>query len=284
MSESILPGALYVVATPIGNLADFSPRAIAVLQGVAQIAAEDTRHSLALLRHFGIHAPLCALHEHNETQATQQLLARLHRGDAVALICDAGTPLVSDPGFHLVREARAQGVRVVPIPGPSAAICALSAAGLPSDRFVFEGFLPAKPAARRRRLEALRAETRTVIVFESSHRIVAALGDMAAVLGVQRAAVVARELTKRFETIRDGTLGELSPWVENDVDQQKGEFVVLIHGEEGGAAEAAGEEERVLRILLSELSVKQAASLTARITGGRRNRLYALAQTLKQTP
>lgn len=281
VSETILPGTLYIVATPIGNLADFSPRGIAVLQGVALIAAEDTRHSRPLLRHFGVHTPVLALHEHNEREVTAKLLTRLQAGDPVALISDAGTPLVSDPGFHLVGDARSAGIRVVPIPGPSAAVCALSAAGLPSDRFVFEGFLPAKQAARCQRLEALVGETRTLIIYESSHRIVAALGDMTTILGEDRAAVVARELTKRFETIRDGTLGTLAQWVADDPDQQRGEFVVLIRGAEAADHETGLEEERVLKILLEELSAKQAALIAARITGGRRNRLYALAQTLK---
>lgn len=282
VSETILPGTLYVVATPIGNVDDFSPRAVAVLQGVTQIAAEDTRHSRPLLRHFGIQTPLRALHEHNEREVSEQVLSRLEEGDAIALISDAGTPLISDPGYHLVREARARGLRVVPIPGPSAAVCALSAAGIPTDRFVFEGFLPAKTTARRQRLEALGGETRTVVLYESSHRIVAALKDMMDILGEDRPAVVARELTKRFETIRDGTLGELLRWVAGDADQQKGEFVLLVQGDTAGNAGQPHEEERVLRILLEELPTRQAAVLAARITGGRRNRLYALAQNLKR--
>lgn len=281
MSENILPGTLYVVATPIGNLSDCSPRSVAVLKGVALIAAEDTRHSRPLLHHFGVATPVAALHEHNEREVTGQLLKRLQAGNAVALISDAGTPLISDPGFHLVREARASGIRVIPIPGPSAAICALSAAGMPSDRFVFEGFLPAKQTARCQRLEALVREPRTLIVYESSHRIVATLGDMAKILGENRTVVVARELTKRFETIRDGTLGDLSCWVADDPDQQRGEFVVLVHGAEVADSETDTEAQRILKILLEELSVKQAAAIAARITGGRRNRLYALAQTLK---
>ncbi len=280
-SEPILPGALYVVATPIGNLGDMSPRAVGVLQNVTLIAAEDTRHSLPMLRHFGIRTPCSALHEHNERDVTAQLLGRLANGDSVALISDAGTPLISDPGFHLVREARARGVRVIPIPGPSAAVCGLSAAGLPSDRYVFEGFLPAKPVARRQRLEALAGESRTLIVYESSHRIVAALADMSQILGGDRPAVVARELTKRFETVRDATLAALSHWVAENAEQQKGEFVVLVHGVAAAETGSELEEVRVLQILLEELSPKQAASLAARITGGRRNRLYALAQSLK---
>lgn len=281
VTETILPGVLYVVATPIGNLGDLSPRAVTILRGVSLIAAEDTRHSLPLLRHFDIRTPCSAFHEHNERAAAGQLLRRLHEGDSIALISDAGTPLISDPGFHLVREARAQGVRVVPIPGPCAAICALSAAGLPSDRYVFEGFLPSRSAARRQRLEVLVRETRTLILYESSHRIEAALQDMGAILGGDRPAVVARELTKRFETLRDGTLGELSRWIVDNPEQRKGEFVVLIQGADAVDSAEEEEEARVLRILLEELSPKQAAAVAARITGGRRNRLYALAQSLK---
>jgi len=281
VSETILPGALYVVATPIGNLADMSPRAIAVLQGVTRIAAEDTRHSRPLLRHFGIQTPLFALHEHNERTITDQLIRLLASGDSLALISDAGTPMISDPGFHLVRAARAEGMRVIPIPGPCAAVCALSAAGLPSDRFVFEGFLPSKSGARQQRLERLVDESRTLIFYESSHRIVAALADMVLILGKTRHAVIARELTKQFETIRGGGLGVLSEWVSNDPDQQRGEFVVLVQGAEMATRADDLEEERVLGILLESLSVSQAVALAAQITGGKRNRLYALAQTLK---
>lgn len=281
VSETILPGALYVVATPIGNLADMSPRAIAVLQGVTRIAAEDTRHSRPLLRHFGIQTPLFALHEHNERTITDQLIRLLASGDSLALISDAGTPMISDPGFHLVRAARAAGMRVIPIPGPCAAVCALSAAGLPSDRFVFEGFLPSKSGARQQRLERLVDESRTLIFYESSHRIVAALADMVLILGKTRHAVIARELTKQFETIRGGGLGVLSEWVSNDPDQQRGEFVVLVQGAEMATRADDLEEERVLGILLESLSVSQAVALAAQITGGKRNRLYALAQTLK---
>lgn len=281
VSETILPGALYVVATPIGNLADMSPRAIAVLQGVTRIAAEDTRHSRPLLRHFGIQTPLFALHEHNERTITDQLIRLLASGDSLALISDAGTPMISDPGFHLVRAARAEGMRVIPIPGPCAAVCALSAAGLPSDRFVFEGFLPSKSGARQQRLERLVDESRTLIFYESSHRIVAALADMVLILGKTRHAVIARELTKQFETIRGGGLGVLSEWVSNDPDQQRGEFVVLVQGAEMATRADDLEEERVLGILLESLSVSQAVALAVQITGGKRNRLYALAQTLK---
>ncbi len=279
---SIIPGALYVVATPIGNLGDFSARAIEVLGGVACIAAEDTRHSAPLLHRHGIATPLLSLHEHNERERVAQLIVALQGGAAIALISDAGTPLISDPGYHLVRAARAQGIRVIPVPGACAFIAALSAAGLPTDRFVFEGFLPAKSSARRARLEVLRTETRTLVFYESSHRVVDTLADMAIVFGASRPAVVARELTKTFETIRDGRLGELLAFVSNDANQQKGEFVMLVQGAED-VTEDAAEAGRVLGILLDELPVKQAAALAERITGVKKNELYKLALTLKDS-
>ena len=280
---SIIPGALYVVATPIGNLGDFSARAIEVLGQVARIAAEDTRHSAPLLQRHGIAAPLLSLHEHNERERVAQLIAELQGGAAIGLISDAGTPLISDPGFHLVRAARAQGIRVIPVPGACALITALSAAGLPTDRFVFEGFLPAKSAARRARLEILRNETRTLAFYESSHRIVETLKDMVSVIGAQRPAVVARELTKTFETIHDGRLDELLAFVSNDANQQKGEFVLLLQGAED-IPEDEAEAGRVLGILLDELPVKQASALAERITGMKKNELYKLALTLKNPP
>lgn len=271
-------GILYIVATPLGNLGDMSPRAVEVLSQVDVIAAEDTRHSLPLLRHFGVVTPCIAVHEHNERERSAELVARLQAGANIALISDAGTPLVSDPGYHLVRAAREQGVRVVPIPGPSALIAALSVSGLPTDRFVFEGFLAAKATVRRHRLEALRTETRTVVCFESGHRIIESLHDMASVFGVDRQAVVARELTKVFETVYGDTLGGLCQWVQADAHQQKGEFVVLVHGAVlAEDAETDAEAERVLRILLEDLPVKQAAALAAKITGRKRNVLYSMA-------
>lgn len=271
-------GILYVVATPIGNLGDMSPRALEALSGASLIAAEDTRHSMALLRHFGIDTPLTALHEHNEREASAALVQRLLSGASIALIADAGTPLLSDPGYHLVSAARAAGLRVVPIPGPCALIAALSAAGLPSDRFVFEGFLPARAAARRARLEELRNEPRTLIFYESPHRIVDCVDDLAGVFGAERPAVIARELTKLFETLHDDSLAGLGAWLRSDVNQQKGEFVILVRGSmlsEQGAQD--GEAERVLRILMAELPVKQAAALAAQITGRKKNALYELA-------
>ena len=267
-------GALYIVATPIGNLDDISRRALEVLKGVAIIAAEDTRHSRKLLAHYGIAGRLFALHEHNEQGMTDRLLKVLQGGADVALVSDAGTPLISDPGFLLVRAARAAGIRVVPLPGPSACIAALSAAGLPTDRFVFEGFLPARAAARAQRLLELAAETRTLVFYESSHRICASLAAMAEAMGSGRPAVVARELTKTFETIRDGTLGELVDWLQADSNRQKGEFVIMLQGAPARDPGSDAGAERVLTVLMAELPLRQAASLAAKITGLSKNRLY----------
>jgi len=279
---SITGGVLYVVATPLGHLGDMTPRAITVLQGVDVIAAEDTRHSAPLLRHFDIATPTIALHEHNEREQSGRLVARLRAGEAVALISDAGTPLLSDPGYHLVRAAHEAGVRVVPVPGASAAITALSVSGLPTDRFTFEGFLPAKTAARRARLAELQADPRTLIFYEAPHRIAAALDDMAEIFGVAREAVLARELTKIYETVRAAPLGELAAWVRADTDQQKGEIVVLVRGAEARPSDELGAEaQRVLRLLLAELPLKQAVALAAGISGERRNRLYELAVSLQ---
>lgn len=271
-------GTLYVVATPIGNLDDISVRAQRTLREVALIAAEDTRHSLRLLQHFGIETPLAACHEHNEREQGGRFLARLLAGDDVALVSDAGTPLISDPGYHLVRQARAAGVAVVPVPGPCALITGLSAAGLPSDRFIFEGFLPAKTVGRRSRLEALREEPRTLIFYEAPHRLLECLQDMAEVFGEERQAVLARELTKTFETIKGIPLGELRDWVAADSNQQRGECVLLLAGWEAPETEGVDSESlRVLDLLLAELPVKRAAALAAEITGLRKNLLYQAA-------
>jgi 16S rRNA (cytidine1402-2'-O)-methyltransferase len=276
-------GVLYVVATPIGNLQDISERAIATLKNVYRIVAEDTRHSARLLSHYGIDTPMVALHEHNEREITPRLLDRLAAGDDLAMISDAGTPLISDPGFCLVRAARAAGFRLVPVPGPAACIAALSVAGLPADHFVFEGFLPARAAARRRRLEELKREARTLVFHESSHRIAECLGDMAEILGGDRPAVIARELTKVFETIESGGLGTLLGWLRDDPNQQKGEFVVLVQGSPAAGGSALDESPRhVLAVLMTELPLKQAAALAARITGLSRNALYALALEMKK--
>lgn len=273
------PGTLYVVATPIGNLEDISARALRVLREVALIAAEDTRHSARLLQHFGIGTPLAACHEHNEREQGSRLVLRLLAGDDLALISDAGTPLISDPGYHLVRNARAAGVRVVPVPGACALIAGLSASGLPSDRFVFEGFLPARSTGRRQRLQALVEEPRTLILYEAPHRLLECLADLRELFGVERPAVLARELTKTFETIKGAPLGELHDWVAADSNQQRGECVLLIEGwsEPEGEEALNPEALRVLDLLLAELPLKRAAALAAEITGVRKNLLYQQA-------
>jgi len=273
---------LYVVATPIGNLSDISARAIETLKQVDLIACEDTRHSTRLLNHLNIQKPLISYHDHNESQQTQNLIGKLQAGQRIALISDAGTPLISDPGYQLVKQAHENNIIVVPLPGPCALITALSASGLPSDRFAFEGFLPAKRQARVETLEKLRAETRTLIFYESTHRISASLEDMVKVFGADRHAVVARELTKAFETLRGGELANLSEWVNEDANQRKGEVVLLVRGADAKEQdEVRVEAEKVLAVLLEELPVKQAAQLAAKITGGKKNALYQMALEMK---
>ena len=274
MAAQAGPGTLHVVATPIGNLGDLSPRALETLKRVDAICAEDTRHTRQLLAHFGLERPLLALHEHNEGDAAAPLVARLLAGDSLALVSDAGTPLVSDPGFRLVRAARAAGVRVSPVPGPSALVAALSAAGLPSDRFVFEGFLPAKAKARREHLQALAAEPRTMIFYESSHRIEETLADMAMAFGEERPAVVARELTKLFETVLDGGLAGLAQRVREDANQRKGEFVVLVQGAPEAADAKVAEGRRLYARLCEHLPPSTAAKLAADLSGAPRKALY----------
>ncbi len=271
-------GVLYVVATPIGNLADMVPRAVETLQTVALIAAEDTRHSSRLLAHFDIKTPAIAYHDHSDDQRTEHILQRLLSGEHVALISDAGTPLVSDPGYRLVREARQSGIQVIPIPGACAMIAALSAAGLPSDRFAFEGFLPAKQTARCSVLQSLVNETRTLIFYEAPHRILETLRDIAQIFGAEREVVIARELTKTFETIRGGPVAEITDWVAGDANQQRGEIVLLIRGASAPtASDMHAEAERVMRVLLEDLTIKQAASLGAKLTGLKKNFLYQWA-------
>ncbi len=273
-------GVLFVVATPIGNLEDISTRALRVLREVSLIAAEDTRHSARLMQHFGIATPLAACHEHNERDEGGRFIGRLLAGEDVALISDAGTPLISDPGYHLVRQARAAGVRVVPVPGACALVAALSAAGLPSDRFIFEGFLPAKQAARRARLEHLREEPRTLIFYEAPHRILECLQDLEAVFGDDRPALLGRELTKTFETLKDLPLAELRAWVEADSNQRRGECVLVVGGWQAPEDDAVSSEAlRVLDLLLAEVPLKRAAAMAAEITGVRKNLLYQVALT-----
>ncbi|UCL88236.1 16S rRNA (cytidine(1402)-2'-O)-methyltransferase [Pseudomonas sp. HS-18] len=272
-------GTLYVVATPIGNLDDISARALKVLADVALIAAEDTRHSVRLLQHFGIQTPLAACHEHNEREQGGRFLTKLQAGEDVALISDAGTPLISDPGYHLVRQARAAGIPVVPVPGACALIAALSAAGLPSDRFVFEGFLPAKAAGRRGRLEALVDEPRTLIFYEAPHRVLECIEDMVAIFGDERPALLARELTKAFETLKGLPLRELREFVASDSNQQRGECVLLVAGKPAPEGDETVDAHtlRVLDLLLAEMPIKRAAALAAEITGARKNQLYQIA-------
>ncbi|HYE36031.1 16S rRNA (cytidine(1402)-2'-O)-methyltransferase [Methylocaldum sp.] len=278
------PGILYLVATPIGNLRDFTFRAVEVLQRVDLIACEDTRHSRPLLDHYGISKPTAAFHEHNEDAASSRLIERLRQGESIALISDAGTPLINDPGFPLVRSARAAGIQVVPVPGPCALIAAVSASGLPADRFAFEGFLPRKSSARKASLEALRDDSRTLIFYESSHRVVECVADIAAVFPSKRRLVIARELTKLFETIVDTRVGEALLLLEGNPDMRKGEFVLVLEGAaDGGQAEGLTVEEmRVLRILLEECSVKTAVSLAVKITGARRETVYRTALRLTE--
>lgn len=276
-----MPGTLYIVATPIGNVADFSERALATLREVTVIAVEDTRHSGRLLHTCGITTPMLSCHEFNEAERADTLLDRVSRGEDIALISDAGTPLVSDPGFHLVRQAHARGIRVVPVPGPSAVIAALCCAGLPTDRFVFEGFLPAKSGARLSRLQELSEERRTLVFYEAPHRIVECLQDLVTAFGSGRSVTLVRELTKTFETIIPSTLAALLETVRHDDDQQKGEIVLVVGGIEKNEQQISPEAMHALQVLLAELPLKQAAALAAKITGVKKNLLYDAALLLQ---
>ncbi len=284
-------GRLYVVATPIGNLGDLSPRARAVLSACALIAAEDTRHTGALLKHFDIHTPMMSLHEHNEPQRTPELLLRIQSGAEIALVSDAGTPGISDPGFELVRACAAAGLEVLAIPGPCALVAALSISALPTDRFCFEGFLPARAAARRARLDALTEEPRTLVFYESPHRVREMLDDCVGALGPERAAAAAREITKLHETLYRGSLAQLSLRAAAEADFARGEIVLVVAGAapapaHGGAAGGedghGGALDRVLKPLLKELPLKQAAHLAAQISAVRENEAYRRALQLKQ--
>ena len=281
-------GRLYVVATPIGNLGDLSERAREILRSVSLIAAEDTRHTGVLLKHFGIQTPQVSLHEHNEQQRSGGIIERLQQGASVALVSDAGTPGINDPGFELVRAAAAAGCEILAVPGPCAAIAALSIGGLPTDRFCFEGFRPARGAARRKRLQSLAAEARTLVLYEAPHRVRETLEDCTAVFGGERNATVAREITKLHETTYRGSLRELLEREGSDADFGRGEIVLLIAGlpqtpadEEGGADGHRGALDRVLKILLTELPLRQAAHLAAQIVDARGNEAYKRALQLK---
>ena len=271
-----MEAALYIVATPIGNLGDISERAVEVLKQVDLIAAEDTRHSKTLLERFGIKTKVTAYHEHNEEKVTQQLIEQIQKGESIALISDAGTPLINDPGYKLVVAAHDNQIQVVPIPGPSAIITALSACGLPTNKFIYEGYLPAKNKARETRLKELKNESRTIVFYEAPHRIVESLRIMQEILGEQRRVTIARELTKQFEQIVRDELSTINKKLEDGEIKQKGEFVVVVEG----AKEMAISDEEVLRIneiLAEKMSPKEAAGLTAKITDRKKNEVYQLA-------
>jgi 16S rRNA (cytidine1402-2'-O)-methyltransferase len=278
-------GTLYIVATPIGNLEDLSSRAAKVLSEVAVIAAEDTRHSGRLLQHLGINKPLIALHDHNERGRVKSILDQLLAGADVALISDAGTPLISDPGYVLVREARAEGVRVSPIPGPCALVAALSAAGLPTDRFLFVGFLPAKRTGRRAALDELRKEISTLVFYESPHRILDTVSDIMEVMGAHREIVLGREITKTFETFYSGEAAQVLSALTDDPHGSRGEFVVMVRGAdkaESGLMAGALDVDRLLSLLMAELPVKKVAKIASGLTGLGKNELYQRALELKE--
>lgn len=274
-SKTLDVPTLYIVPTPIGNLGDITQRALDVLSSVDVIAAEDTRHTGKLLSHFNIQTKTFALHDHNEQQKAQALVEKLLAGQSIALVSDAGTPLISDPGYHLVSQCRQAGVKVTPLPGACAVITALSASGLPSDRFSFEGFFPAKSKGRKDKLLEIAKVERTCIFYESPHRITESLQDMLEILGPDREVVLARELTKTFETIQGLPLGELVTWIEEDDNRKRGEMVLLIHGyREDKASGIPDEALRSLTILVKELPLKKAAALTAEIYNLKKNDLY----------
>lgn len=267
--------ALYIVATPIGNLGDMSSRARSVLAGVSVIAAEDTRRTGQLLNHEGIDTPMVAYHEHSPASVAASIVERIANGEAVALVSDAGTPTISDPGYRLVRDVQDRGLVVVPIPGPCAAIVALSAAGLPSDRFAFEGFLPSKTQARKRRLEALSSAAATLIFYEAPHRLIACIEDLVQAMGPEREAAIGRELTKRFETVRRGRLDELAAWVGSDADQTRGELVVMVAPAPGGAAVTLDTElATLLRGMAEHMPPRKAAKLLSAYSGIASRELY----------
>lgn len=275
-------GTLYVVATPIGHLADLTERARHILATVDVVACEDTRHTSKLLQHLGVRKPLLSVHDHNERDRLQHIKSLLDQGQSIALVSDAGTPLISDPGYVLVQDLRQHRYRVVPIPGVSAIITALSAAGLPTDRFTFEGFLPHKSGAKREKLEAQAQDARTLVYYEAKHRILDTLQMMAEVFGEERLACVARELTKTFETFYHGTLPQILQQLQADSDQQKGEFVVMVAGNSQPASASEVDSEKLFRLLLAELPPKKAAAIVAEISGQNKKNLYQVALQLKE--
>ncbi len=274
MSEK---GILYVVSTPIGNLQDLSFRALQVLQQVSEISTEDTRHSSKLLKHFGVKTPCFSLHDHNESRVVSTVVEKLKKGQCIALISDAGTPLISDPGYLLVKESVAAGIDVVSVPGPCALIAALSISGLPADRFIFEGFLPPKSGQRLKKLETLKRESRTILFYESCHRVVESVVDMKQVFGGERKAVVAREVTKLYEDVARDSLEGLCGLMEGDPRFQKGEYVILVEGFQQDEEQAWEEAVKVLEVLMNELSVRQASKLASQLTGVSKKRLYQYA-------
>ena len=271
-----LTGILYIVATPIGNLQDITQRALDTFAQVDLIAAEDTRHSGLLLSHYGIKKPFFALHDHNEQEKAHILVEKLKQGSHIALISDAGTPLISDPGFHLVRQCREAGIRVVPLPGACAAITALCASGIASDRFCFEGFLPAKSKARKDKLENIAEEDRTLIFYESTHRILDTLEDMQSVLGEERYIVLAREITKTWETITGNTIKNLREWLLEDANRTKGEMVLIVEGKpkSDNNDEISSQAVKALELIAEELPLKKAAAIVAELYGYKKNALY----------
>ena len=273
---------LYIVATPIGNLDDITLRAIDTLKRVDLIAAEDTRHSGLLLQHLGIKARLYSLHDHNEQEKAQVLIEKLQAGLSIALISDAGTPLINDPGYHLVKACRENGIKVVPIPGACAAIAALSVAGLPSDKFIYEGFLPAKSKARQDSLASLITEPRTMIFYESTHRLLETLKDMQTIFGADKQIVLAKELTKTWETIVSLPVNELIDWLNQDASRQKGEFVLIVAGYIESNKDIDPKAINTLKLLQKELPLKKAAAITAEIYGLKKNQLYQIGLNLEE--
>lgn len=281
VQDEKVEAALYVVASPIGNRGDITLRALQILDSVDAVAAEDTRHTRRLLESYGINTPVFSCHENNEQQRVSLIFERIMAGESVALVTDAGTPLISDPGYTLVKQLRAQGVPVKTVPGACAVIAALSVAGLPTDRFCFEGFLPAKAAARKVRLEKLVMEPRTLVFYEAPHRIVDFLDSAAEVFGNQRHMVLGRELTKRFETILEGSIEQLRERVSDDENQQKGEFVVMLEGAKQAQSELSDDARRLLQLLCEHLPLKVAASIAAQQFGGNKKDYYKLGLELK---